>query len=173
MIGRWRKPALAGAMSLATLAGATTFIGGWEGMRTEAYRDIVGVWTVCYGETRGVGPGDRHTKAECDAMLGQGIRQFEAALLRCLPERGTAAADSYAEMPPGMKIAVVSWSYNVGTGAACGSTLARRVREGNLEAACEQLPRWNRAGGRVVRGLTNRRGAERALCLTALKEELS
>ena len=168
---RTRTKGALGAMSAAALAGAVAFVGRWEGLETEAYRDIVGVWTVCYGETRGVVPGDRHSAAECDAMLASGIREFEARLIACLPERGTPARDSYAELPDGAKIAVVSWAYNVGTGAACGSTLARRVREGNLTAACEQLSRWNRAGGRVVRGLTNRRGAERALCLTALKED--
>ena len=168
---RTRTKGALGAMSAAALAGAVTFIGRWEGLELDAYRDIVGVWTVCYGETRGVGPNDRHTRSECDAMLASGIREFEGRLMACLPERGTPAADSYAELPDGAKIALVSWSYNVGMGAACSSTLARRVRDGNLKAACEQLPRWNRAGGRVIRGLANRRGAERALCLASLKED--
>nr|WP_241482183.1 hypothetical protein [Leisingera sp. ANG-Vp] len=50
------------AGSSIALASAVSFIGQWEGLRTEAYRDVVGVWTVCYGETKGVKPGDSHSK---------------------------------------------------------------------------------------------------------------
>ena len=49
------------------LSTAIAFVGQWEGLRTEAYRDVVGIWTVCYGETKGVQPGDSYSKAECDA----------------------------------------------------------------------------------------------------------
>ena len=119
------------------LASAVTFIGEWEGLRTDAYRDIVGVWTVCYGETKGVRPGDRYSEVECDAMLAREIIAYEAALDRCLKP----------VVPVGMKIALVSWTYNVGPGAACGSTLLRKANAGDLAGACNELPRWNRAGG--------------------------
>lgn len=142
------------------LASAVTFIGEWEGLRTAAYRDIVGVWTVCYGETKGVRPGDSYSKAECDAMLAREIVAYEAALDRCLRH----------QVPAGMKIALVSWTYNVGPGAACRSTLVRKANAGDLEGACNELPRWNKAGGRIVRGLTNRRMSERAMCLRALDD---
>lgn len=146
------------AGSSIALASAVSFIGQWEGLRTEAYRDIVGVWTVCYGETKGVKRGDRYSKAECDAMLAREIASYEAALDQCLS----------AEVPAGMKIALVSWTYNVGAGAACRSTLVRKANAGDLRGACNELPRWNRAGGRVIRGLTNRRMSERAMCHAAL-----
>lgn len=142
------------------MASAVTFIGEWEGLRTTAYRDIVGVWTVCYGETKGVGPGDSYSKAECDAMLAREIVTYEAQLDRCLT----------ADVPAGMKVALVSWTYNVGAGAACRSTLVRKANAGDLAGACNELPRWNRAGGRVIRGLTNRRMSERAMCLRALDD---
>lgn len=142
------------------LASAVTFIGEWEGLRTTAYRDIVGVWTVCYGETKGVRPGDRYSEAECDAMLAREIIAYETALDRCLQP----------EVPVGMKIALVSWTYNVGPGAACRSTLVRKANAGDLTGACNELPRWNKAGGRIVRGLTNRRMSERAMCLRALDD---
>ncbi|TNJ39064.1 lysozyme [Phaeobacter sp. B1627] len=141
------------------LASAVSFIGQWEGLRTEAYRDIIGIWTVCYGETRGVQPGDSYSTADCDAMLAREIVAFEAQLDRCLT----------APVPVGVKVALVSWTYNVGAGAACRSTLVRRANAGDLAGACHQLPRWNRAGGRVIRGLTNRRMSERAMCLRALE----
>ena len=142
------------------LSTAITFIGDWEGLRTEAYRDVVGIWTVCYGETKGVQPGDSYSKAECDAMLAREIVAYEAQLDRCLKH----------PVPIGMKIALVSWTYNVGAGAACKSTLVRKANAGDLKGACNELPRWNRGGGRVIRGLSNRRGAERAMCHQALKE---
>lgn len=58
------------------LAVAVPLIAKWEGLRTEAYRDIVGVWTVCYGETKGVRPGDLYSKAECDAMLAREVLAY-------------------------------------------------------------------------------------------------
>ena len=154
-VGR-HKGKIAG--SAAALAVAVSLIGDFEGKRNQAYRDIVGVWTVCYGETRGVHAGDVATDAQCDAMLAKGIAEFEAGLDKCLT----------ADVPVKAKIAFVSWSYNVGIGAACKSTLVRKANAGDLKGACEQLPRWNRAGGRVVKGLTNRRIIERDLCLSAL-----
>ena len=156
-----RRATAAGVTGVsAAMALAVSFIGGWEGLRTEAYQDIVGVWTVCYGETRGVQPGDEYSVAECDDMLRTEILAFERNLDRCLERE--------EDIPPGMKVALVSWAYNVGTGAACRSTLVRLANAGEFAAACHQLPRWNRAGGRVIRGLTNRRIAERELCLAAL-----
>ncbi len=103
-------------------------------------------------------PGDRYSEAECDAMLAREIIAYEAALDRCLT----------ADVPIGMKVALVSWTYNVGAAAACRSTLLRKANAGDLTGACNELPRWNRAGGRVIRGLTNRRMSERAMCLKAL-----
>ena len=149
---------VAGAVAAAAIAG---FVGPWEGLRTTAYQDIVGVWTVCYGETRGVGPGDAYTAAECDTQLARAVDEYRDDLTACLPNLGT--------YPEGVQIAFVSWTYNVGAGAACGSTLVRKAKAGDLVGACNELPRWNKAGGRVVRGLTNRRAAEQSLCLEALR----
>lgn len=142
------------------LSSAIAFVGGWEGLRQEAYRDVVGVWTVCYGKTKGVRPTDRYSKAQCDEMLAVEILVYEAALDQCLT----------VTVPEGMKIALVSWTYNVGAGAACGSTLMRLANAGDLAGACDELQRWNRAGGRVWRGLTRRRISEMEMCHRALKE---
>lgn len=157
-----RAATAAAVATSAFLAAAVPFISGWEGVKTTAYWDRLGqVWTVCAGETRGVRPGDTYTLQECHDMLGKGILEFDAALTRCAPSLPT--------LPTGARVAFVSWSYNVGTGAACKSTLVRLLNAGDVKAACEQLPRWNRAGGQVVRGLTNRRIAERDLCLAAVR----
>jgi len=146
--------------SAVLLAGAVAFVGAWEGLSLVAYRDSVGVPTICYGSTRGVRMGDRATRAECDAMFTADLIRHETGMRACM-RRPDA-------IPDGAYLAFLSWTYNVGTGAACRSTLMRHVNAGNLRAACEELPRWNRAGGQVLRGLTNRRTSERAMCLEAV-----
>lgn len=146
-----------------TAAGAlaVAFVGGWEGMRLKAYRDIVGIPTVCFGETRGVRMGDQYTAEQCRAMLGDGLAEFEAGIRKCLvaPDR----------IPDKTYVAFLSLSYNIGQRAFCGSTVARRANSGDLRGACEAITAWNKAGGRVVPGLVNRRAAERAMCLGGLK----
>lgn len=143
--------AIAGAALLA-------FVSAWEGSETTAYADKLagGLPTVCNGHT---GPdvkvGDVWTKEQCDAILVKDVEGHGQRLLSCV--RVPLNQHQYD--------ALSSWAYNVGTGAACGSTLVRLLNQGQYVAACDQLLRWNRAGGRVVRGLTNRRKAERELCL--------
>jgi GH24 family phage-related lysozyme (muramidase) len=63
---------------------ATATISHWEGRELRAYRDIVGVWTICDGETKGVRPGQTATPAECDSMLARNLIVYEAGLDRCL-----------------------------------------------------------------------------------------
>lgn len=155
-MNRIGKSLIAGSFALTALA--TGFISQWEGRELRAYQDIVNVWTICDGETKGVRPGDTATPAECDAMLARNLVVYEQGLDRCLT----------ANVPGKVKVAFLSWTYNVGIGAACGSTLVRKANAGDLRGACNELPKWNRAGGREVRGLSNRRAAERALCLEGL-----
>lgn len=147
----------------AVLVAAAAFVAPWEGERLEAYLDRIAsppVWTVCYGETRGVQPGDRYTPAQCLDMLSFALAEYHRKLTACIP--------ALPDQPQGVQVALTSWAYNVGTGAACSSTLARLANAGDLRGACNELPRWNRAGGRVVQGLVNRRAAEQRLCLGAL-----
>lgn len=139
----------------AVMALAVALVGGWEGLRTAAYLDPVGIPTICFGETRGVQMGDTATVAECKTMLGNRLIEFSAGLDRCLT----------APVPDKSYVAFVSWTYNVGVGAACKSTLVRKANAGDLLGACNELPRWNKAGGIVWPGLVNRRAAERDLCL--------
>ncbi|WP_336800304.1 lysozyme [Kaistia sp. MMO-174] len=150
----------AGAVTAAG-ALAVAFVGAWEGMRTTAYRDVVGIPTVCFGETRGVKMGDRYTADQCREMLGDGLAEFEAGIRKCL-----VAPDKIPDKP---YVAFLSLSYNIGQKAFCGSTVARRANAGDLRGACEAIVVWNKAGGRVVAGLVNRRAAERAMCLEGLK----
>ena len=143
----------------AVLAAAIAVIAPWEGKRNETYLDIVGVATVCYGQTgEAAKPGARYSDAACEAMLGHEAAAFAARLDRCIL--------SDARMTPQQQAVVLSWAYNVGTGAACRSTLVRKLNAGQPpEAWCPELLRWNRAGGQVVKGLDNRRRHEYRLCM--------
>jgi GH24 family phage-related lysozyme (muramidase) len=151
------RRALGGALVALVLA-ASPFVAGWEGLRTQAYQDVIGVWTVCYGETKGVERGDAYSTDECKAMLERELRGYAVELGKCLK----------APLPEGAAVAFLSWSYNVGTGAACKSTAVRKANAGDLFGACDELLRWTRAGGRVVPGLVNRRTAEHGLCTRSL-----
>ena len=144
----------------AAMAAAVALVGAWEGMKLVAYKDIVGVPTVCFGETRGVKMSDAYTKEQCQVMLGDGLVEFEAGMRRCL--------NTPDKVPDGPYIAALSLSYNIGTGAFCRSTVRKEYNLGNYRAGCDAFMMWNRAGGRVVKGLTNRRRDERRICLNGI-----
>lgn len=146
-----------------TAAGAVAIalVGAWEGLRLTSYRDVIGVWTVCYGETRGVKPGMRFTKQQCGDMLIDGLEDFEAGMRACLRN-----PDAIPDKP---YVAFLSLSYNIGTGAFCKSSIARKANAGDLRGACDALMLYTRAGGREIKGLVNRRVDERRLCLEGLR----
>ena len=143
----------------AALAGlCVSLVGGFEGLRTVAYSDPVGIPTICFGETRDVHLGEHKTSAECGAMLVSRLAEFEAGMAQCLKP----------QVPDKTYAALLSFTYNVGTAAFCGSTLVKKANAGDLIGACNELPKWNRAAGIALAGLTARRGEERVLCLEGL-----
>lgn len=126
-----------------------------EGVRQVAYRDPVGIPTVCIGETLNVKMGDRHTLAECKDMLATRlVRDFGPAVDRCVK----------APMSTERKAALVSFAYNVGAGAFCKSTLVKRLNR-NDPNACDELLKWTRAAGIQLPGLVKRRKEERTMCM--------
>lgn len=151
-----KKLATGGAMG--ALALATPFIAQWEGLRTNAYYDVVGIPTICYGSTSGVKITDKKTKAECDALLNDEIREYMNAV------------ELYVKvpLPDTRKAALTAFSYNVGIGAFKKSTLLKKLNAGDTRGACNELLRWNTAGGIPIKGLTRRREQERNLCLQGL-----
>lgn len=151
-----RAAAIVAAALLPTTA---ALVAKWEGTEFTPYRDIGGVWTVCEGITGpAVIPGRTYTRSECRGLLNGALEEHARGLAGCM-----------RVVPPVEVIsALVSWTYNVGVAAACGSTLMKLLNAGEYEAACRQLPRWNRVDGKVVQGLTNRRLAEMAWCLRGL-----
>lgn len=145
----------------AATALAVLLVGGFEGLRLYSYPDIIGVWTACYGETSGIHPGMRFTKAQCDAKLAESLAGHEKGMRSCL-----ATPDS---LPDKVYVAELSLAYNIGVTAFCRSSIARKTNAGDLRGACDAIPLYNRAGGRIIPGLVNRRTKERLFCLEGLR----
>jgi GH24 family phage-related lysozyme (muramidase) len=140
------------------LQSALAIIKQFEGCKLTAYRCPAGVWTIGWGTTGpAVREGDTITQQQADQLLLNDVERFGRELLLLLP----MATDW-----PGHRIAaLVSWAYNVGLGAAKTSTLRARLLGGNdpVTVIREELPRWDKADGRALAGLTRRRAAEVAL----------
>lgn len=133
---------------------AVACVAGFEGLRTVAYRDPVGIPTLCFGSTTGVKMGDRKTVDECKALLVEELETFARGVDACVS----------VPMSDSRKAAMVSFAYNVGTGAFCKSTLVRRLNAGD-PGACDELRKWTKAKGITLPGLVRRREEERRLCL--------
>ena len=149
------KGKVIGGSVAAVLLAAAALIRPWEGLELEPYRDIVNVLTVCYGDTQGV-ENRRYTEAECHQRLRSDLGQRLVTLTKCVNR--SLYENQWA--------AVLSWSYNIGTAAACNSGLVRKINEGQPATVwCYELRKWTYSGGRKVKGLINRREAELAVCL--------
>lgn len=131
----------------------------FEGFRAKPYKCPAGVPTIGYGATyypdgRRVTMQDRPvTEADATAMLRAMLASYEAGIAR------------YVQVPltQGQIDALVSFAYNLGLAALKSSTLLRLLNARNYAGAAAQFPRWNKAGGKVLPGLTKRREAERLL----------
>lgn len=130
-------------------------IQSFEGCELTAYRDPVGVLTIGFGHTSGVVEGQTITLAEAEALLRQDVKNFSEAV-----ETSVHVPLTQAEFD-----ALVSFVYNVGTGAFSRSTMLRLLNAGNFAEAANQFPLWVHAGGSVLPGLVRRRAAERQLFL--------
>lgn len=146
------------AVALLTL-GASTLVGiaGFEGYREEAYIPVKGdVPTIGYGSTKGVKMGDRTTPEralmrlmeEVDSEYAQGVR-------RCVKVPLTDY--EFGSM--------VSFTYSVGVGAFCNSTLVKKLNSGDYRGACNEMTRWVYVKGTKINGLVNRREKEKSICL--------
>ena len=138
----------------------------FEGCKLTAYQDIVGVWTIGYGETRWMVNGTRVpvwaglviTQAQADDDVSVRYNEFQTQVQALVK----------VPVTPNQLGALVSFAYNLGIGSLAGSTLLRLLNAGAASATvAAQFGRWNMAGGKVVQGLTNRRAAEAKLFLTS------
>lgn len=151
---------------------AVSLVAGREGLRLPAYKDVVGIWTICYGDTHDVKQGQVATKAECDDRLMTEILRVNSRIERCVTR----------PLAVGERAAVVSMAYNHGVSRICGSTLVKRLNahdpkacdeisrwvcasvddgEGDKTGQCANAPRFNKV---FVKGLANRRVIERRVC---------
>lgn len=129
-----------------------------EGYSDNAIIPIPGdVPTIGFGTTEGVRLGDTITPPKALERALKDAGKFEGAMKRCVTvPLHQHEYDAY-----------VSLAYNIGETAFCNSTLVRKLNAGDYEGACNEILRWNRAGGREVRGLTIRRQREHGKCLGA------
>lgn len=120
-----------------------------EGLRLDPYQDVAGIWTVGWGHamSENIGP---ISLDKAERLLSGDVYQCERFI------------NSYVkvELAQGQFDALVLFVFNVGVGAFARSTLLRLLNAGQYDAIPDQLRRWNKAGGRVVDGLTRRRERE-------------
>lgn len=124
-----------------------------EGLRTEAYRDAVGIPTICYGSTSKVFIGQRATLAQCEELLQQDATYAGQGVSRGVK----------VKLTQGQYDALVSFVYNVGETQFYKSTLLRKLNTGDCYGAAAEFDRWVFAKGKRLRGLVTRRAEERAL----------
>lgn len=139
----------------------------FEGCRLNAYDDGVGVWTIGYGSTLGVKPGDTITREEAERLLREvDLPKFEKEVFRDTadPALGPGRTPTQNQFD-----AMVCLCYNIGQGNFRQSTVLRRFLQGDFNSAGEAFLMWNKAGGKVLPGLVRRREAERDLFLTKEK----
>ncbi len=160
-----KRCSLAAVLALATLVpdfrllttsqAGLALIADLEGCRLRPYQCSAGVWTRGIGHTAGVVPARDITEREAAADLVADVLNVERQLAHCAP----------IAMPSSVYDALVSFTFNVGSGAACDSTLVSLIKHRQWALACDQLPRWVYVNGVKNKGLENRRQRERAYCM--------
>lgn len=135
-----------------------TLIRKFEGCFLTPYLCPAGVWTCGWGSTGlDVIPGQPWTQAYADQRMASDALRFARGTLALCPNlRGDALC------------AIADFAYNLGLGNLKASTLRRKINAGDMDAACTELSKWTRGGGRILAGLVKRRASE----IQLLKESL-
>ena len=130
----------------------------FEGCKLKAYQDAVGIWTIGYGHTGpNVHDGLTITQKQADDILAQDVGRFASGV----------AANVRVSLTQSEFDALVSFAFNVGLGAFKTSTLLRLLNDNaDRNVVASQFLRWNKAGDKVLEGLTKRKNAEKALFLS-------
>ena len=152
---------------------ALKMIAHHEGTRLKPYRCPAQLWTigtghVLYPEQGAMKMEDRikfqlkpadsriFTREEVDAILAKDLERFERGVLKYCPT--AVNRQNWLD-------ALVSFSFNVGLGTLQRSTLRQKHNRGDYEGAADEFLKYCKAGGKVLRGLENRRKDERSLYL--------
>ena len=122
----------------------------FEGCELEAYKCPAGVWTIGYGHIKGVKEGMTITEHQAEEMLKSELHEYEGYINNLVT----------VELNQNQFDAMVSWVYNLGGGNLKASTLLKVLNAGDYAGVPAQMMRWNKAGGKVLEGLTRRRQAE-------------
>ena len=135
-------------MMMMTSPQGRAFIARWEGLRTDAYQDSVGVWTIGVGHTSRAGPptvqpGMHITREQALSILAADLARFERWVLGAV--HVTVASYEFD--------ALVSLCFNIGPANFANSSVARRLNQGDRRGAADAFLMWTRAGGRVLQGL--------------------
>lgn len=143
------------------IAAAIAITGAFEGVSYFAYQDSVSVWTICYGSTLGVKPGDKKSYQECRDLFKSDLN-----------EHNTPLADISQDLPDNVHLAALDLAYNIGTTAFKNSTMYDYLLVADYPNACMEIPRWRFAGGKDCaipanncRGIVKRREIGTQLCL--------
>jgi len=125
----------------------------FEGCEYNAYKCAADVLTIGYGHTKGVKEGDLVTQQEAENLLTKDLEGFEESVIEAV------------DMPMSQHQfdALVSWTFNLGPSNLNSSTMLKVLNKGDYEDVPAQIKRWNKAGGKVLEGLTRRREAEALL----------
>lgn len=166
-----------GASSVVAVT-AGYLVAPWEGKRNHSYLDIVGIPTVCYGETKGVKLGQYYDDDHCDTTLATELSVYYDQMKRNVK----------TPLPENMEVAYTSLVYNIGPTAWNNSTILKKINAGDLQGACKGILAWNKASFKAsavpaqtakgetctlklngdyactVKGLTNRRVEEYKTC---------
>ena len=122
----------------------------FEGCELKAYKCPAWVWTIGVGHTHGVKAGQVITQAQADSLLRADLAYFENEVNKL----GAWATQGQFD-------ALVDFAYNLGIGALKSSTLLKVIKQnGTKEEITAQFMRWDKAGGKVLNGLTKRRAWE-------------
>ncbi len=141
-----------------TSAQGRALIRACEDCRLTAYRDAVNVWTIGVGHTTAAGApavtaGMTITDAQAGSILANDLAACERDVARLVT----------VPLNQGQFDAMASWVFNLGAGNLSKSTLLNRLNAGDYAAAADEILKWNRAGGKVLNGLTKRRKAEKLM----------
>lgn len=118
------------AALLCVSAACLVGIANREQFRSTAYQDSGGVWTIGYGETKGVKKGDKTTPERALIQLGRSVNQYANAIQSCM-----GAVPLYQHEWD----AYVDLAYNVGAGAVCKSSIPKKLKAGQYEEACKTI----------------------------------
>ena len=120
-----------------------------------SYQDSVGVWTLGFGFTKGVGPDSKITIEEAEKRLMEELSEYEGYVNKLVT----------VDLSQNQFDSIVAFTYNLGPTNLSQSTLLKEINSNNFFSVPNEIRRWNKAGGRVLDGLIRRREAEALLFL--------